>query len=689
MNFLLGFGLFGLVVVSKVFSNPSCTTEKVKNKEETSCTNLGLSVLPVTDIQKTTTVLLLSYNNFKSISTSMFKGFNNLVELEITDNGMTKFDIDIPLIIEELNLANNSLRKLPKVSQLSALTKLVLSNNQIVTIQEDAFMGLKRLTHLELQHNQINSLPEKVFMALPSLGHLDLSYNQLWHLPDRLLSYSENLNILYLSGNRLTEIPDNFFEDLEMSYVYLEKNPWNCNCALLYFKNWLEADEDRVYVTSKEGPTKNQRSVVCSDGTPLIDHDMDHCSIRTKGDINAPPITEKNSVPKKVAETTTPTIKESTTLPTTTPTIKESTTLPTTTPTIKESTTLPTMTPTIKESTTLPTTTPTSQKTTTLPTTSPTTQKTTTLPTTTPTTQKTTTLPTTPPTTQKTTTLPTTPPTTQKTTTLPTTPPTTQKTTTLPTTQKTTTLPTTTPTTQKTTTLPTTTPTTQKTTTLPTTTPTTQKTTTLPTTTPTTQKTTTLPTTMTTTETTILETTRTKLKTMERSTTSYQTTLMMTTTMVGITTEEPNKITTGKTIEEREKASTMSPTIEPMLPPRSSRVAAFGVDWLANVILEYCCLLHVIIYGLCILLLLVEMILTLVCLLWIYCCNQDLIQWLPGIRLIRYSMRMPMSDEDILLVNNGAIESHFRDQSLSGVTKMLVLESNTRQQGVRYTSAIL
>ncbi|XP_066449932.1 platelet glycoprotein Ib alpha chain isoform X2 [Eleutherodactylus coqui] len=614
MNFFLPFGLFNLIGVHKVFSQTSCSTEKnfSKNKEETSCINLGLSILPLTDIPPTTAILILSSNNFKSLSTSSFKGLKALTELEATDNGMTSFEIDLPLMLEELNLANNTLKTLPKVSQLPSLTILQLSNNLISNIPDNAFKGLKKLTRLELQHNQIYSLHEEVFEDLRSLIRLDLSHNQLWMLPDHLLSNVENLEILYLSGNRLTNIPDQFFADLELTYVYLEKNPWHCDCALQYFKNWLEEDENRVYEISKDGPTKNQKSVVCHNGIPLIEYEMSHCSIRQKGDGNI------NSAPVNPGKTEAA-IKAVPTQPLTTP-------LQTTTPLVTTE-----LLKTEKQTTQLRTTTH---------------------------------------------------------------------------------WPTTTSTTETTTILPTTTPTTETTTTLPTTTPTTETTTTLPTTTPTTETTTT-PTTETTT---ILESTRTTefLKpsprtTVRSTTTPYPTTLkMMTTTKVRITTEKPSTtlrimvttdvISTSEvpTSKERVKLSTMTATseytqnlINTMLPARRSRATAAGIDWLAKFILEHCCLLHVIIYGLCILLLLVEMMITMACLLWVYCCNRDLLQWLPGIRLIRYSMRVPMSDEDILLVNNGAVESHFRDQSMVGVTKMLVLESHTQQREIRYTSAIL
>ncbi|CAN2390300.1 fibrinolysis [Pristimantis euphronides] len=580
MNFLLHFGLFSLIAVDKVFSQTSCFSEKnlSKNKEETSCINLGLSILPLTDIPKNTAILILSFNNFKSLSTSSFKGFKDLTELEVPDNGMTSFEIDLPLNLEELNLANNTLKKLPEVSQLSSLITLQLSNNRISTLPENSFKGLKKMTRLELQHNRIDTLNEEVFDDLVSLIYLDLSYNQLWLLPDHLLSNTPYLEILYLSGNRLTHIPDDFFRDLELSFAYLDKNPWICNCALQYFKTWLE-EKDQVHEFTKDGPTKNQKIVVCTNGTPLIDYNTDHCSKSGKGDrdINSGPIQTKMSVQTEAM--TTP--LWTTTLLVTTVFLKTEKQTPPLRTTIRWPTS------TIEATTVLPITT------------------------------------------------------------------------------------------------------TKKKTTI--------KATTIFSTTSTTQRST------------MLESTRTteSLKTSPRATirsttTSYPTTLkMMTTTKEQSTTlhSVPTMDTVSTSMvstSDRVEISTMVPTdeysenpITTMLQTRSSRAAAVGIDWLLKVILEHCCLLHVIIYGLCIVLVLLEIIITTIGLLWIYCCNQELLQWLPRIRLIRYSMRVPTSDEEILLVNNGAVESHFREQSLAGVTKMLVLESNTQEHDITYTSGIL
>ncbi|XP_040202784.1 SLIT and NTRK-like protein 1 isoform X2 [Rana temporaria] len=304
------FGIFGLLCANYVSS--SCITEDNENKglKETSCVRLALTNIPKKEIPQDTGILIMSFNNLKAISTSTFKGMKRLVELDLSHNALTSFKVDLPIMLQELNLDNNSFKSIPDLSQLSSLTKLVLSNNHISTIPDSAFKGLNNLKVLKLQKNTINSLSEEVFHDLKSLDHLDLSHNQLWELPNHLILNLVHLTKFSLAENKLTNIPDEFFDGLNsLAYVYLDKNPWNCNCALRYFKEWVEDNGYNIYTILPDGfPINDEKSVLCSDKTPLIEHNMDACIGRDLGDadqhITEPWITTTKSTRVPLAKTT-------------------------------------------------------------------------------------------------------------------------------------------------------------------------------------------------------------------------------------------------------------------------------------------------------------------------------------------------------------------------------------------------
>ncbi|XP_068130065.1 platelet glycoprotein Ib alpha chain-like [Hyperolius riggenbachi] len=278
MNLVLPYMLVGLLFASKVFSQSSCVTKKDKNMQETSCVHLGLTDVPLKEIPPDTAVLVLSFNALKAVSTSSFKNMRKLVRLDLSDNSLTSFQVDFPVMLQELILANNSLKSVPDLSRLSSLTKLDLSNNHISSLQDTDFKGLKKLKSLELQKNRIDSVSEKAFRDLSSLNHLDLSHNQLWQLPNVLISELVQLGSFSLMGNRLTNIPDSFFDGLDsLEKVYLDKNPWICNCALHYFKEWLVDNAYNVYHLANGIPVNDELSVVCAGGTPLYNYHMDTC----------------------------------------------------------------------------------------------------------------------------------------------------------------------------------------------------------------------------------------------------------------------------------------------------------------------------------------------------------------------------------------------------------------------------
>ncbi|OCT90717.1 hypothetical protein XELAEV_18019334mg [Xenopus laevis] len=275
------------LLVSRRACSPSCTTEKnvVKGKQETQCTHMGLTSIPLTDIPSNTAILVLKFNDIKSITTSTFKGLP-LLELDLSNNAMTSIKVDSALRLEELNLANNSFDHIPNLSLLTNLKKLILSNNQIISIDDTAFHSLQNLQELYLQHNQIDYLSEQLFERTQQLHTLDLSYNKLVSVPRHLISSTEILDKFYLTGNRLTEIPDNFFEGLDnLAYVYLDDNPFQCNCALENFKSWLEDNSFNIYTMKDGDTTQDEFSVVCTSPyqVPLLKFPMDHC--RNIGDL--------------------------------------------------------------------------------------------------------------------------------------------------------------------------------------------------------------------------------------------------------------------------------------------------------------------------------------------------------------------------------------------------------------------
>ncbi|XP_072255423.1 platelet glycoprotein Ib alpha chain [Pyxicephalus adspersus] len=588
---VLYFGIFGLFLANQVYT--SCVSEEnlSKRKKETSCIQLSLTSVPMKEIPPDTGILILSFNNLKAISTSTFKGMKELVELDLSDNALTSFKVDLPIMLEELNLANNSLTGIPDLSQLSSLTRLVLTNNRISTVSDSAFKGLNGLKMLELQKNSIHSLSGEVFNDLKSLDLLDLSYNQLWELSAHLISGPVSLKQFYLTGNKLTNIPDKFFDGLDsLAYVYLDKNPWICNCALQYLKDWMEDNGHIIYYLSNGTPVGDEKSVLCSDGTPLIDYDMPDCSGKGLGDADQHFIPTKFiPIPKKttqaqstIAQTPKPwkttkitTVKITHVLTTRHPTLAA------TTSKIKQLTT-PIVTST-KLSTTTPTTTTTS--------------------------------------------------TTRKITTTP------YKTIIMTTTEK---------------------------------------------------------------RTTTLETT--EMPSSTHPTTTFHTTSTLPTLKVAPSTvmatstvstqKHPANIThmpTSAKVTEALFRTTDTYLFFTMPPARVGRAEAHGMSWLEYKILKNCCFLHLILYIVGLLLLLAEIILTACLLVWththLYRHYQALMEKMPNIRLIRYSLRAPVNEDEILLVRD--IENNFSDQSLSGVTRMLVLEANTRDQKKLYTSAIL
>lgn len=83
-----------------------------------------------------------------------------------------------------LNLGGNRLTSIPTsaINKLTSLTNMDLQENQIHTITEKDFTGLKNLDSLKLAHNFIHELGPFVFNQLTKVSQLDLEGNRILKL---------------------------------------------------------------------------------------------------------------------------------------------------------------------------------------------------------------------------------------------------------------------------------------------------------------------------------------------------------------------------------------------------------------------------------------------------------------------------------------------------------------------------
>ena len=96
-------------------------------------------------------------------------------------------------------------------SDLTSLTTLDLSHNNLTTLPEGIFSDLTALISLDLRGNQLTALPKGIFNGLSSLTTLEFEYNrnELTTLPDGIFEGLTSLTRLWMYGGTNTSLPLN------------------------------------------------------------------------------------------------------------------------------------------------------------------------------------------------------------------------------------------------------------------------------------------------------------------------------------------------------------------------------------------------------------------------------------------------------------------------------------------------
>ncbi|XP_075415300.1 platelet glycoprotein Ib alpha chain [Tenrec ecaudatus] len=251
-----------------------CEESREAGQMDVNCEALGLKALP-SALPEDTSILRLNQNPLVTFSTASVVSLTHLTQLHLDHTQLAKLQTDGTLpLLETLTLSHNQLKSLPPLGQaLPALTVLDVSFNQLASLSPGTLDGLSGLQQLFLRGNEFKNLPPGLLVPTPKLQKLNLANNQLRELPPGLLDGLTELDTLYLQGNWLHTVPKGFFGDLLLPFVFLHGNPWTCDCEILYFRRWLQDNENNVYLW-KEGMdvkamTPDVSSVLCSGGSDI------------------------------------------------------------------------------------------------------------------------------------------------------------------------------------------------------------------------------------------------------------------------------------------------------------------------------------------------------------------------------------------------------------------------------------
>jgi len=134
-----------------------------------------------------------------------------------------------------------------------ALWDLRVNGRTNLELEEDLFLrwNITSLTTLDLSHNNITKIWQQAFYSLAYLQKVDLSGNSITTLDSQTFSYNTGLIYLYLAKNSITDIhPATFQNNVKLRDLDLSGNKIVSTHQYTFYKNvnlvWLDLGQNCI-----------------------------------------------------------------------------------------------------------------------------------------------------------------------------------------------------------------------------------------------------------------------------------------------------------------------------------------------------------------------------------------------------------------------------------------------------------
>ncbi|KAK7066357.1 hypothetical protein SK128_011653 [Halocaridina rubra] len=182
--------------------------------QDINLSNNKISFLEVAAFQHLVSLahLTLSHNPLSTLATLDFFGLR-LQYIDLSEIGIIRVPQALTQFVRTLNLADNNITEIHRgdFDSFPYLTFLILNDNSLDQLEEDALGRHEYLLQLWLGYNRLSSIPQSL---PPSLQRLNLMGNLISHIQDGDFRGLTNLQELYLGNNTLSEIASCAFCEL-------------------------------------------------------------------------------------------------------------------------------------------------------------------------------------------------------------------------------------------------------------------------------------------------------------------------------------------------------------------------------------------------------------------------------------------------------------------------------------------